>query len=259
MRYIQGEGFSFAVLDDVLMSVDVRHRREVCTLLKKKFQNTQFIMTTHDKIWLHHMKTEGLIRRQSMIQFRNWSVDQGPIRWDARDVWIEINDYLKENDVRSAASLLRYYLEYQSTELCHRLRAPVEFRGDAQYQLGELLPAAIKHMQKLLARAKDAANSWNQQEVIRQLTTCQSSFIKLVESSRTEQWQVNSSVHYNSWENLSKEDFQPVVEVFRNLLNGFCCSDCDDYLRVSPDRETPETVRCDCGKININLRKKEML
>lgn len=166
MRHLQGSDFTFAVLDDVLMSVDAGHRREVCALLKTQFSSTQFVMTTHDPIWLRHMRTEGLIEGRSAVQFRHWSVDQGPDQWDDRDVWTEIDDYLKENNVRAAAALLRHYLEYISTELCHRLRAPVEFRGDAQYQLGELLPAAVARMQKLYRSAKDAANSWNQKDVV---------------------------------------------------------------------------------------------
>jgi recombinational DNA repair ATPase RecF len=50
MRHLQGTGFTLAVLDDILMSVDAGHRREVCSLLKKEFPNTQFIMTTHDPL-----------------------------------------------------------------------------------------------------------------------------------------------------------------------------------------------------------------
>jgi recombinational DNA repair ATPase RecF len=256
MRYLQGDGFTFAVLDDVLMSVDAGHRREVCTLLKREFPKTQFIMTTHDPIWLRHMRTEGLTGGRSAVQFRNWSVDDGPTRWDERDVWTEIDDSLKGNDVRAAAALLRHYLEYASGELCHRLRAPVEFRGDGQYQLGELLPAAITHMRKLHMRAKEAANSWNQKEVIEHLAARESKFALLAEDSKAEQWQVNAAIHFNSWDNLLKEDFDPVVKAFRDLLGGFICSDCSEYLRVSPDRETPESLRCECGKTNINLRKK---
>ena len=113
MRHIQGDGFTFAVLDDVLMSVDAGHRREVCALLKAKFPNTQFVMTTHDPIWLRHMRTEGIIKGRSAVQFRTWSVDIGPTRWDERDVWTEIDDYLKENNVRrsrvSSPTLPRIY------------------------------------------------------------------------------------------------------------------------------------------------------
>ncbi len=256
MRHLQGNGFTFAVLDDVLMSVDAGHRREVCTLLKREFPNMQFIMTTHDPIWLRHMRTEALTGTRSAVHFRRWNVDDGPTRWDERDVWTEMDRHLKGNDVRAAAALLRNYLEYTSAELCHRLRAPVEFRGDAQYQLGELLPAAIAHMRKLYARAKAAANSWNQKEAIEQLAASESKFAMLAETSNAEQWQVNAAVHFNSWDNLGKEDFKPVVNAFRELLGGFTCSDCNEYLRVMPDRETLESLRCDCGKTNINLRKK---
>lgn len=256
MRHLQGAGFTFAVLDDVLMSVDAGHRREVCALLKTEFPNTQFIMTTHDPIWLRLMKTEGLIGGRSAVQFKNWNVDIGPTQWDERDVWTEIDEHLKKNDVRAAAALLRHYLEYVSAEVCHRLRAPVEFHGDAQYQLGELLPAAIKHMRKLYVRAKEAANSWNQREVIEQVSTQASKFAILAETSVVEQWQINAAVHFNSWDNLGKEDFAPVAKTFRELLVGFTCLDCGEYLRVSPDRETPESVRCECSKTNINLQKK---
>jgi hypothetical protein len=256
MRHLHGAAFTFAVLDDVLMSVDAGHRREVCTLLKTEFPKTQFVMTTHDPIWLRHMKTEGVIGGRSAVQFRNWSVDYGPARWDTRDVWTEIDDYRKGNDVRAAAALLRHYLEYESAELCHRLRAPVEFRGDAQYQLGELLPAAVTRMRDLFHRAKEAANSWNQKDVIENLSAREDEFAKLVETSNAERWQVNVAVHYNSWDNLGEEDFAPVVNAFRNLLGGFTCPDCHDYVRVLPDRETPEVIHCDCGKTNINLRKK---
>lgn len=48
MRHLRGPAFTLAVLDDVLMSVDAGHRREVCSLLKREFPDTQFIVTTHD-------------------------------------------------------------------------------------------------------------------------------------------------------------------------------------------------------------------
>ncbi|GEM_PF-195016 len=256
MRHIQGDRFTFTVLDDVLMSVDASHRREVCALLKKEFPNTQFIMTTHDPIWLRHMRTEGLIKGTSAVQFRNWNVDQGPTRWDEADVWTKISDYLNDNDVRAAAGLLRHYLEYESWELCHRLRALVPFHGEAQYQLGELLPAAVSRLKDLYRHGKKAANSWNHRDVVKQLEEREKTFTSLVDTSKVEQWQVNVAVHFNSWDSLTRNDFQPVVKAFQELINGFACIDCAEYLRVSPDRETPESLRCDCTKTNINLQSK---
>jgi len=256
MRHIQGAGFTFAVLDDVLMSVDAGHRREVCTLLKTEFPDTQFVLTTHDQIWLRHMKTEGLLVGRSSVLFRNWCVDTGPSQWEEKDVWSEIDGHIERNDIRAASALLRHYLEYVSAELCHRLRAPVEYRGDVQYQLGELLPPAIAQMRTLFKRAKDAASSWNRRETLDMLSERETRFADLVKATKADAWQVNTSVHYNSWDSLGKEDFSPVVKAYRELLGSFTCLECGEYLRVSPDRETAESLRCDCGATNINLKKK---
>lgn len=256
MRHLQGDSFTFAVLDDVLMSVDAGHRREVCALLKQHFPSTQFIITTHDPIWLRHMKTERLIEGRAAIQFRGWSVDEGPTQWDDRDVWTELADHLKANDVRAAAALLRNYLEYTAAELCHRLRAPVEYRGDAQYQLGELMPAAISHLKKLYREGKSAAATWGQKEDVQKFEAKEAAFGKLVEATNAEQWQTNAAIHYNSWATLDKADFEPVVASFRALLSAFCCGDCGCFLRVSPERETRELLRCDCGKTSVNFRRK---
>ncbi|MCH4561471.1 hypothetical protein [Mesorhizobium jarvisii] len=106
MNHLLGSNFTFAVLDDVLMSVDAGHRRQVCALLKERFPNTQFIFTTHDEIWLRHMKSEGLIKGRNFAHFRTWTVDLGPAEWDDRDVWAELDDHLAKNDVRAAAALL---------------------------------------------------------------------------------------------------------------------------------------------------------
>ena len=256
MRRVQGDAFRFAVLDDVLMSIDAGHRREVCALLKKEFPNTQFVMTTHDKIWLRHMRTEGLTSSQSAVEFRNWTVDQGPTRWDDRDVWKEIEDALNNNDVRTAAVVLRNYLEFVAGELCHRLRARVEFRGDAQYQLGELLPAAVGQLRTLYGKGKAAANSWNQQQIVDELSDRHAAFGALVEASNVERWQINAAIHFNAWENLEKGDFEPVAQAYRKLVEAFYCGTCNEALRVSPDREAVESLRCGCAETNINLKKK---
>jgi hypothetical protein len=256
MRHLQGSSFTLAVLDDVLMSVDANHRREVCALLNKEFPDTQFIVTTHDPIWLRHMKTEGLIGSRAGVQFRNWNVESGPTQWDDRDVWAEIEDDLNANDVRGAAGLLRNYLEFISAELCHRLRAPVEYRGDAQYQLGELMPAALAQMRKLFKEAKDAANSYGQKEIVEKIEAAKTGFGTTADKSKAEQWQTNTAIHFNYWDNLGKADFLPVVTAFRELLAQFSCPDCSSFVRVVPERETREGVRCDCGKINTNLKRK---
>lgn len=256
MQHLLSGNFTFAVLDDVLMSVDAGHRREVCTLLKQKFPNTQFMLTTHDDIWLRHMKTAGLIKRNGFVHFRTWSVDVGPTEWDDRDVWREIDDHLAQNNVRNAASLLRHYLEYLSKEICHRLRAQVVFRGDAQYSLGDLLPPGVKRLRGFLKDGIKSAESWGQVEKKASIEALLMSLNEASETSEVEQWQINTAIHYNEWENLNKTDFEPVVEAFKKLNGIFECDTCEELLYLIPERGKKEAIRCGCGSINVNLIKK---
>ncbi|MHB8724045.1 MAG: AAA family ATPase [Casimicrobiaceae bacterium] len=258
MKHLLGDGFTFAVLDDVLMSVDTGHRREVCNLLKERFSETQFILTTHDPIWLKHMRTVEMIGPKSQLHFRSWHVDHGPTEWDGRDVWGEIAEELKKNNVHGAAGTLRRYLEYFSKEVCHSLRAPVEFRGDAQYQLGDLLPAAVGQFRKHLKGATAAARSWRNKVDEEAAGKLETEFATIVARSTVEQWQMNATIHYNDWDNLSVADFKPVVDAFRSLTDALTCSNAGcGLLYVSPEHKQVEALRCNCGATNMSLRRKK--
>lgn len=257
MKHIHGDAFTIAVLDDVLMSVDAGHRREVCALLKKHFPKTQFVMTTHDPIWLNHMRTEKLIEGKNGMRFKTWDVAHGPTLLDDRDIWKEIEDHLKAANVREAAGALRHYVEYMAGEMCNSLKGQVEYRGDARYQLGELLPAAIRAMRKYLSAGAAAAKSWGNDALATEYSDRDKAFAALVTASNVEQWQINAKIHYNEWENLTPKEFAKVVVAFKVLLEGFQCSGCGGYLTALPEREAVEFVKCGCGKINISLGKKK--
>jgi len=256
MKHTLGKNFTFAILDDVLMSVDAGHRREICTLFKTKFPRTQFLMTTHDPIWLQHMATEQIITSKSSVHFRKWTVDDGPIVWEGGEVWDEIKRDLDQDDIPSAAATLRRYLEYISGLLSHKLRASIEYRGDAQYDLGELLPAVVAACKKLFSKAQEAANSWNKKEESGRLSGYQKEFSSKVDKSQVEQWAINKSIHYNEWAQLKKQDFAPVVEAFRDLLECFRCGSCRGLIYVSPGKGPKESLWCDCGAFNLNLKAK---
>jgi hypothetical protein len=162
MKYTLGDKFTFAVRDDVLMSVDTGHRREVCRLLKTQFPNTQFVLTTHDRVWLQYMKTENLIKKSQL--FGGWTVENGPRIWDDKDIWTEIENALSLDSVPRAAALLRRYLEYICAVLADNLRASVEYRGDASYDLGDLLPAVLVRWKDRLKKGVKSAEYWGHNE-----------------------------------------------------------------------------------------------
>lgn len=256
MNHLLGNKFTFAVLDDVLMSVDKGHRREVCSLLKEFFPDTQFIFTTHDEVWLRHMKSEGVVKDKNFVNFKTWSVDTGPIAWSSKSVWDEINVHLEKNEVSPASAVLRRHLEFFFGESCHRLRAGVEYRGDGQFALGDLMSGGISAMGKALKQAKAAANSWGQIDMVSTLEAREIAFNDKKKLTNVDQWQVNAAVHYNPWADLDQADFVPVVMAFKELTCAFTCQTCDEMYYILPDRGIKETLRCGCGQTNFNLKSK---
>jgi hypothetical protein len=258
MCKLQGKNFRFAVLDDVLMSVDVGHRREVCNLLKKNFPETQLVLTTHDEVWLKLMATSGLITSDNSIRFSNWTPDHGPTEWRTRDVWTEIDNALKANNVRVAAGVLRYYLEHIARELCDSLKAKIEFRGDGRYDLGDTLPPAVHQLRHLIIKGANAADLWKKTDESKAIREQEKKLGESFSATDAEQWQINPAIHYNEWANFSPKDFIPVVQAFRELLEQFSCGDkdgCRGLLYLSFTGKQPDSLRCACGSININLKK----
>lgn len=256
MKHLLGDQFTFAVLDDVLMSVDAGHRREVCTLLRAKFPKTQFVLTTHDPVWLNHMKSSKLVTGKSAITFRKWHVDHGPQEWKQTDVWAEVDQLVANNEIRAAAGQLRHYLEYAAAEWCMRLGGRVEFRSDGKYELGDLFPAAIGAMNELYKKAKSTAQSWGDKARVDEINGCHTIFTAAVTQSQSEQWQINPAVHFNEWANLQQQDFEPVVAAFKRLESEFECPACGDLIYVVRSGKTKEAARCGCAKVNLNLKPK---
>jgi hypothetical protein len=190
------------------------------------------------------MKSEGLVADRDFAHFRTWSVDLGPTEWSDHDVWAEVDVYLAKNDVRSAAALLRHYLEYFCKEACDRLRAQVEFHGDAQFDLGELLPGALNAFKKAYARAKVAANSWKQQAAVTSISARSDHFDALRARTTVDQWQLNAAVHYNAWADLNSNDFTPLALAFRELTAEFFCPSCNAMLSIIPRKGKMEVLKC---------------
>ena len=251
------DDFTFVVLDDVVMSVDTQHRREVCRLFDEKFPNTQFILTTHEQAWHRQMHSQGLISRKASVSFRNWTVEHGPLVAASPGVWEDIDKALQNEDVPAAAAKLRRHLEYVAQELAESLRAQVTFQGDGNYDLGGLLQPALSRVPKYLKEAKKVAISWKDSDAEQTVQKLIDEFESKSRAVSLEQWaSINPAVHYNPWANFSKEDFLPVVESYKALLSLLRCEKCETWLCVSPAKGNVESLRCACMRTNFNLRKK---
>jgi hypothetical protein len=147
-------------LDDVVMSVDVGHRRQFCKLLKEQFPDTQFIITTRDRLWAKQMETAGLVARKSSLVFHNWSVETGPVVESDDGIWDDIDQAVSKKSHSEAAAMLRHHVEYVVPQLADSLCARAMFRSNGAYEMGDLLPSVMGQMKELLGKAADSANSW---------------------------------------------------------------------------------------------------
>lgn len=256
MKHTLGSNFTFAVLDDVLMSVDSSHRREVCKLLKSQFPKVQFILTTHDPVWLQFMRTENLIG--TSVSFGSWSVDSGPQVWDDVDIWKDISDRLAKNEVAGGAAALRRYLEFISTILADNLRADVPFQSNGSYDLGDLMSPVLKAWRAALALARESAQSWGNAAAQATIVALEADAKAKIAKTQTEQWMINKAVHYNEWANLQSKELASLVTAFKDFLESLRCTnaDCGGYAYVSPHKGDRQALRCTCGTLNYNLIKK---
>ena len=243
------------VLDDVMMSVDAPHRRQICHLLADFFKGKQFFITTHDQTWARQLRLEGVVSSKGVVELFDWQIDSGPRVNSQSDMWDAIEKDLTRNDVPAAAHKLRRGSEEYFRTVCNSLGAKVKFRDNGQYTLGDLLPEAISRYKTLINTAKDSANSWNKQEEVQRLVEIEKNSKEIFNRTNAENWAVNANVHYNKWTDFNLNDFKPVVSAFSDLFSVFVCDDCGTMLHLSLAGNKEEAVRCKCGSVNWNLIK----
>ncbi|WP_083269625.1 hypothetical protein [Bosea vaviloviae] len=256
MDHLQGNKFTFAVLDDVLMSVDTGHRREVTRMLKAQFPGTQFVLTTHDPVWLKFMQTAGLVPSKNIVRFRKWSVETGPSIWVDNDVWNEIEAAIDNDNMREAAAQLRNYLEYVTAEACQAFRAKVLFSADGRYDLGDLLEPALNRKRELYGDALKAAETWGGAVEVLAIKARKQNLEDAIRAATIEHWQINPTVHFNAWANLGRKDFAAVVAAYKEVVTQFHCPTCSGLLELTPPRGSKKHLLCACGASSLSFAAK---
>lgn len=244
------------ILDDVVMSIDSDHRKNVCSLFKEYYGSKQLIITTHDKTWANQIKHAGVVKANQCVEFYDWKVDTGPGIKNLLGMWERIEDHLLQNNVSNAAFELRNGSEEYFSEVCHLLRANIRFDIQGKNDAGEYIHGAQSQYKRLLADARKVAESWGKKEEIEKLDELNSLRKQIYGRIGNEQWAINAIVHFNNWATtFSVKDFRPVVEAFQDFFAIFKCQgECGDFIRLILDENKNEVaVRCACQAINWNL------
>ena len=244
------------ILDDVVMSVDVDHRRDLCRVLASSFPNRQFLITTHDKTWANQLKSEGVIGPQGVVELYNWNIDTGPQVSYQVDLWERIEEDMQRNDIPSAAARLRRGLEQYFGMVCDALQVPVRYKLNGQLNLGDFTIPLMNGYSKLVKKARKSAISWNNTELQMEFDEIDSIRKEVYKRTYAEQWALNANVHYNNWITFSENDFRPVAEAFQDICGLFVCTNCGGMLSVATTGMKPVGIRCNCGRVNWNLTEK---
>lgn len=149
------------ILDDVVMSVDIEHRKNFCKVIDLFFRNHQFIITTHDETWARYLKDEGIISNGNYLHFASWDVDSGPAISVGHDVWENCRQKANAGELSEASAFLRREMEIYFESICDKINASIPYNSSHRWDFGQYMNSAHSKMKDLLRDAKRVAERTN--------------------------------------------------------------------------------------------------
>lgn len=123
-------GVSLIVLDDVLIGLDMEHRRPILNALRRYFGQYQIVMLTYDKTWFEIVKGEfdttpdwSFLR----ISRPNSNIDQVTIVGEG-DYLSQARQHLNQGDLHAAANYARSAVEKCLQHFCDSNRVKLPFK-----------------------------------------------------------------------------------------------------------------------------------
>jgi wobble nucleotide-excising tRNase len=108
-------GFKLLILDDVMHSVDARHRSKFASLLKREFDDHQIILVTHDEIFYQRLR-QAIGSKCKFVAITNWDIERGPFLGDAST---DLDLILDENlQLKNLAVILLLHVAAFSNGFC---------------------------------------------------------------------------------------------------------------------------------------------
>jgi recombinational DNA repair ATPase RecF len=243
------------VLDDVVMSVDTGHRRDVIDVLGNEFPRWQFVLTTHETAWAGEIVNARLVHRENHVRFTNWSVGQGPTREASTAFWQQAKEDIEAGHVEGSATCLRRGLEESYREACGSLAGMVPFNTQERWPLEPFFRGSVGKLEALLNAGLKVVDSESATGI-----SLNERLDALRDAKRQldlDKWILNPVVHFNSWANFEPKEMRRILEAHRRLWNCFCCEKCGGLLRVLSDPVTTAelSVACGCNKTTWSLKK----
>jgi len=146
--------FPLVVLDDVIGTIDSKHRRRVCELLFSEFKDHQVFITTHDELWfdelINYQNAMNVHHLYQNLRILDWSLDDG-IRLDRhKPRWKIVEERLSEGDKVSAAAHSRRNLEWILLQMAISTKTKVAIKTTGGYVVSDLYDDFKKRFMELV-------------------------------------------------------------------------------------------------------------
>lgn len=210
------------VLDDIIATVDMSHKDRIAKLLFEKFNKYQFIITTHNKLWLQQFKLlNSFYKDEGQDNFRfceiiDWDMYNGPKFREFIDDKEMIKHHLDSDyqDLPAAANGARRYLEHTLYDICNEYRANVPISD--KYSVGDLFKPA---KEKLLELTKGTEFEGYYENIFKDLNKYK--------------YPANALSHFNETNNLLEYDeVKPYVDAVFKLRDSVTCDKCNSMLSI---------------------------
>ena len=219
--------FKVLVLDDVMHSVDAKHRVRFASLIKSEFADHQVLIVTHDRIFYDRIRQLFGNAGFNYLSLNAWDIDRGPVCGDPstdldRIISEEHRLTKSAEELSSAGGRLFEWLLRQLTE---RLEIAIPARFVRRHDIGSMWPP-------LAAKLK-------RQRYFTEIHTV------LVDSLIANGWVRNETgAHYNEPESpVDPDEVRTFAALLAGLYHATWCGDCGSFIKKQSD----EDWRCDCN------------
>ena len=223
----------FLVLDDIVTSFDLGHRRRLLRLINAQFGDWQIILLTHERFWFEMIQKE-LTQSGWLFKEVEWDADNGiQLSPSAADLKALIEEKRKKHDVSND---IRKLLEASLKEICHALEVKLAFRFNDENERrtsGELLSDLRATVNRKCPQLKGHA-----------------SFANLDGSNLI----VTVGSHDNPAETITSGDIDVALADIATLTDHFTCQDCGRSVEARRQVHGQDKITCKCGKKELDWR-----
>lgn len=217
------------VLDDVLQSVDATIRVKFIDYLLDKMSDWQFIITTHDRLWLNQLKYQFQRHGHQYKEYNieRWTFKDGPFLLEQNNFSLDdmLTCAIQTNNKTLIASASGVLLEKICQQLSITLHISIHRTNDDKYTIGDLWPGIKKVFKK--TSINELISSIDSLLSIRNMLGC----------------------HYNEWAlALSDNEIVSFANNVQELYDKVFCKSCLNWISTIP---VTGSISCKCERTKI--------